>query len=118
MTEQEARELIQNRIIFLLNSENLSMRGLSAQLGLSESYINQVLNNDMMPSLSIIIELCELCNMTLSEFFNTDNIYPVEYYQVNEEVKKLSVPRLNALYILLHDEIEDENKGNGKRRKK
>ena len=54
MTEKEARTLIQNRIIFLLNSENLSMRGLSTQLGLSESYINQVLNNDMMPSLSII----------------------------------------------------------------
>ena len=109
MTEQEARALIQNRIIYILNTENISMRGLSSMLDLSEGYINRVLNNDMIPSLSILMELAELCNMTISEFFDMNVIYPLEYYQVNEEVKKLPVSKLNALYVLLHDENEDQN---------
>ena len=104
MTDAEVKEHIQKKIIFLLNSNNTSMRRLSIQLGLSDSYLNQVLNNNMMPSLHTINNICQFYDLSLSEFFDAKEEYPVEYYRVTKELKNLSASRLQALYVLLHEE--------------
>lgn len=103
MTEAEVKILIRNRLNDLLNSRNTTMRNLSRQLGFSDGYINQVMNNDMMPSLPAIIAICEATNMSLRDFFDASETYPLEYYKVNEALKKMSAERLEALYILIDD---------------
>lgn len=103
MTEAEVKILIRDRINDLLNSKNTTMRNLSRQLGFSDGYINQIINNGMMPSLQAIITICEASNMSLCDFFNQSETYPLEYYKVNEELKKMSAKRLEALYTLIDD---------------
>lgn len=103
MTEAEVKILIRDRINDLLNSRNTTMRNLSRQLGFSDGYINQIINNGMMPSLQAVITICEASNMSLCDFFNKSEKYPLEYYKVNEELKKMSVNRLEALYTLISD---------------
>ena len=80
------------------------MRKLSIQLGLSDSYISQVLNNDMLPSMHMIIALCDYYGIPLKDFFDESVQYPIEYYRLLEELKKLSIPKMNGLYVVLHDE--------------
>ncbi|MBQ8984069.1 MAG: helix-turn-helix transcriptional regulator [Lachnospiraceae bacterium] len=106
MTEQELKDLIKTRVNDLLNKRNTTMRSLSKNLGFSEGYINQIMNNNMMPSLQAILVLADAMDMTLSEFFDNSVRYPIEYYRVNKEVQKLSARRLEALNILLHEEGE------------
>lgn len=106
MTEAEVKELVRIRINEILKSKKVSMRTLSIQLGFSEGYINQIMNNDMMPSLSSIIMLCNSVNMSLSDFFNCEELLPLEYYEVSDKVKQLSVPRLEALSVLLNDVVQ------------
>jgi transcriptional regulator with XRE-family HTH domain len=106
MTEAEVKELVRIRINEILKSKQVSMRTLSIQLGFSEGYINQIMNNDMMPSLSSIIMLCNSVNMSLSDFFNCEELLPLEYYEVSDKVKQLSVPRLEALSVLLNDVVQ------------
>jgi transcriptional regulator with XRE-family HTH domain len=101
MNEAETKALIRSRINDLLNTKYITMRNLSRQLGFSDGYMNQIMNNNMMPSLPAIISLCEASNMSLSEFFDESKQYPLEYYQVNEELKKMSAKRLAALYTLI-----------------
>jgi len=106
MTEQELKDLIKTRVNDLMNKRNTTMRSLSKSLGFSEGYINQIMNNNMMPSLQAVIVLADAMHMTLCEFFDNSVKYPIEYYRVNKEVQKLSVKRLEALNILLNEEVE------------
>ncbi len=114
MTEQELKDLIKTRVADLISDRGTTMRALSKSLGFSEGYINQIMNNNMMPSLQAVIVIAEAMHMTLSEFFDNSVKYPIEYYRVNKEVQKLSAKRLEALNILLNEEAEFSRK----RRKK
>ena len=106
MTEAEIKKLIKDRINALLNAKDTTMRQLSHELGFSDGYLNQIMNNDMTPSLQAILAISEACNMSVSDFFNVENAYPLEYYKVNKELQKMSVARLEALYILICDAVD------------
>jgi transcriptional regulator with XRE-family HTH domain len=103
MNENDVQNLIRLRVNNLLTTRNTTMRKLSRQLGFSDGYLNQIMNNNMMPSIQAIMSLCEASNMTLSEFFDETKTYPLEYYRVNKEIQKLSSKRLDALYTLIAD---------------
>jgi transcriptional regulator with XRE-family HTH domain len=104
MTDSEAKELIKWRINSLLNTKFKTMRSLSRKAGFSDGYMNQIMNNNMMPSISAILSLCDASDMTLSEFFDDSAVYPLEYYKVTKELQKMSAKRLDALYTLLTEE--------------
>ena len=108
MTEEQVKTIVKKRINDLMNAKDISMRNLSIQLGFSDGYINQIMNNDMMPSLHNIIILCEAMHMTLSDFFSDDEVYSIEYYKLSEELKKMSDRRLEAIYTALCDINEEE----------
>ena len=107
MQENNVKILIQEKIIYLLNTSGMSMRSLSMQLGMSDGYISQILNNEMLPSLRIIIALCDYYNMPLKDFFDESVKYPPEYYNLLVEIQRLSVSKMNGLYILLHGNSEE-----------
>lgn len=104
MNNTEIIKLVQSKIISLSNTHNISLRKLSILSGRSGGYLNQVVNNNMMPSLRTISNICEMYDIPLHEFFDLSAQYPIEYYQVVGEVQKLSAARLQALYVLLHEE--------------
>ena len=107
MTEQELKDLIKERINDLMEKRGSNMRSLSRSLGFSEGYINQIMNNNMMPSLSAVLMLAEAMNMTPSEFLDNSEKRPLEYYKVNKDIQNLSAKRLEALSILLQEENEN-----------
>ena len=108
MTEEQVKTIVKKRINDLMNAKNISMRNLSIQLGFSDGYINQIMNNDMTPSLHNIIILSDSMHMTLSEFFSDDKVYSIEYYKLSKELKKMSDKRLEAIYTALCDINEEE----------
>lgn len=104
MLETNVKLLIQTKIIHLLNNNNISMRRLSIELGLSDSYISQILNNNLLPSIRTIINLCDYFDLPLKDFFDENVQYPPEYYLLLTEIQKLSAAKMNGLYVVLHQE--------------
>ncbi|MBQ8983534.1 MAG: helix-turn-helix transcriptional regulator [Lachnospiraceae bacterium] len=109
MLETNVKLLIQTKIIHLLNNNDISMRRLSIELGLSDSYISQILNNNLLPSIRTIIHLCDYFDLPLKDFFDESIHYPPEYYLLLTEIQKLSAAKMNGLYVVLHQENNEES---------
>lgn len=53
--------------------KGISARDLSLSLGLSESYINRIESNRMLPSMSVFFYICDYFGITPADFFNLDS---------------------------------------------
>lgn len=79
----------QNRIAQLRMQKQLSARELSFSLGQNSSYINQIENGKALPSLQGLFYICEYFQITPSQFFDTENLYPITIASIVEDLKDL-----------------------------
>lgn len=82
-------KFINDRIAQLRNQKNVSARDMSLSIGQSKNYINIIENGKSLPSLHGLVLICEYFNITLKEFFDTDNKSPNDIKELNEAIKNL-----------------------------
>ena len=87
-------EKFSNRLLQLLEKNNLSARKLSIALGYNEGYINRIINKKSYPNVVNFFEICHELGMTPKEFFDYDTKNPP---LINENVKELNKLSDNAL---------------------
>lgn len=95
------RDFIKARISQIRATKNKSARSLSLDLGMSSEYINQVENGRLTPSLDFILNFCEYFDISIGEFFNKDNSFPIEYQQIITKLNKLSKSELQYIVDLV-----------------
>ncbi len=84
------KDYIRNRIANIRIAKNISARKLSLELGMSSEYVNQVENGRLTPSLDFILNFCDYFKLSVSEFFDEANAYPVENKELLNELGKLT----------------------------
>lgn len=87
-------EKFSNRLLQLLDQNNISARKLSLHLGYNENYINRIVNGKTYPNVIGFFEICDYFGITPKEFFDYDTKYPI---LLNENIKELNKLSDNAL---------------------
>ena len=95
------KEFIKNRVYSIRSSHNISARSLSLELGMSSEYVNQLEMGRMNPSLEFLINFCDYFHLTLSEFFDEGNNYPVEVKNILSILNHFSKEQVEKLIAFL-----------------
>ena len=82
-------KFINERVAQLRIQKGVSARDMSLSIGQNESYINRIENGIAFPSMNGLILICEYLNITLKEFFDTENKNPTALNELIEEIKSL-----------------------------
>ena len=99
-------EFVRNRIAFLRTAKNISARELSLRLGQSVGYINHIEIGTSNPSIEMLFYICEELGVTMSEFFEEDNKYPLlvnEILQLSKTLNKSSLESVTSVMKNLSD---------------
>ena len=100
-------EYTRKRITQLRTQRGVSERDMSLSLGQNNSYINQIENGRMVPSLQGLFYICDYLQITPHQFFEDDNPAPKMLEELIEELKKLDAKTLE----LITDLVKQLNKG-------
>lgn len=95
------KEFIRNRVYEIRTSQNISARNLSLELGMSSEYINQLEGGKLTPSVDFLINFCSYFNISLSEFFDINNKYPMQLKPLIELLSKLNNEEFEVVYKLI-----------------
>lgn len=93
-------EFIQNRISMLLKERNMSEYELSMNLAKSKGYIQSITSGRALPSMQLLLNICDSFNITPSQFFNDDKSASLEYLELCNNIKDLpsaDIKLLNGL---------------------
>ncbi len=91
------KNFISNRFAVIRNAHNISARKLSIEMGQSSEYINQIENGRKMPSLEGLFNFCDFFNISIGEFFDDTQVYPVEYKELISKLNKLNKDELSHI---------------------
>ena len=61
------------KIELLRNEQNIPLRELSKKSGISKSQLYDIINGNKIPNIMTLSLICKALNISLSDFFNTDN---------------------------------------------
>ncbi len=95
------KSFIGKRIAFLRNAKKISARNMSLELGQSSEYINQIENGRSLPSIEGLINICEFLNISLSDFFDEQSKYPLQYKELFTELNNLDSLELEQVTNLI-----------------
>lgn len=102
MNENKKYEtFIRERINSLRTSRNLSEYQLSLDLGHSQGYIQSISSGRILPSVSVLLDICDYFDITPLEFFDPELSNPTLFKQITTELKKLSENDLLFLLMIL-----------------
>lgn len=91
------KKFVSNRFAVIRNSSNISARKLSLDMGQSSEYINQIENGRKMPSLEGLYNFCDYFKISIGEFFDESQAYPIEYKSIIESLNKLDKEQLEHI---------------------
>ena len=94
---EDVEAFVAERLSKLRKQEDISARELSLSLGLTESYINQVENRRLMPSMEVLYYICEKFGISLKDFLDDGTEEPVLINRIVKEIKKLDAKALEKL---------------------
>lgn len=94
------------RLAQLRLEKGVSAREMSLSLGQSESYINRIENNQMLPSLTVFFYICEYFQITPKEFFENDPEIDLEYIELARNLKQLPTEERKHIALLVMDIIK------------
>lgn len=94
-------EFVRNRIAFLRTDKNISARELSLRLGQSVGYINHIEIGTSNPSVEMLFYICEELGVTMSEFFEEDNQYPLLVKEIHQLSKNLDKSSLESVISVM-----------------
>lgn len=83
------KKFVSNRFAVIRNAHNISARKLSIEMGQGTEYVNQIENGRKMPSMEGLFNFCDYFKITIGEFFDSTQIYPVQYKEIIENLNKL-----------------------------
>ena len=95
------KEFIAKKLFNLRSAKNISARKLSIELGQCDSYINHIENQRLIPSLDGIENICDYFGITVSDFFDANMSYPIEYKELFLELNKLTKAELDQVTNLV-----------------
>lgn len=95
------KSFIGKRIAVLRDAKKISARSMSIELGQSTEYINQIENGRSLPSLEGLFNICDYLNISLSDFFDTQTSYPLQYRDILKELNKLDSFELEQITQLI-----------------
>ena len=94
------------RLAQLRLEKGVSAREMSLALGQSESYINRIENNQMLPSLAVFFYICDYFHITPKEFFENDPEIDLEYIELARNLKQLPTEERKHIALLVMDIIK------------
>ncbi|MFR3529364.1 helix-turn-helix transcriptional regulator [Massilistercora timonensis] len=94
------------RLAQLRLEKGVSAREMSLSLGQSESYINRIENNQMLPSLTVFFYICDYFHITPKEFFENDSEIDLEYIELARNLKQLPEEERKHIALLVMDIIK------------
>ena len=97
--------IIFQRTAKLRTDKNISARELSLQLGQSTGYINTIENGKSLPSMSMVLYICECSKISPQEFFDEGNENPKLIQDILKESKKLNKQSLESLLTIIKNMI-------------
>lgn len=104
-----SRQFFARRLAELREQRGVSARELSLLLGLNESYINRIENQNNYPTMENFLYICEYFHITPEEFFSTTNPYPSELNLLIQDLKKLNYKQLKNVQAIVKDLIEPKH---------
>lgn len=94
-------QFVRDRIAFLRTNKNISARELSLRLGQSRGYINQIELGNSNPSVEMLIYICEELDISVSDFFDETQKYPLLLDEFIKEAKKLDKSSLESVLSVM-----------------
>lgn len=91
-----------DRLIQLRDNKGVSARDMSISIGQNPGYINNIESGRALPSLSTFLYICEYFNVTPSEFFDTETVYPEELNSLISDLKQLNKENLAHIKAIVH----------------
>ncbi|WP_152657088.1 helix-turn-helix domain-containing protein [Oceanobacillus sp. CFH 90083] len=101
---------IGKRIRNLRLSKDLSVNGLAKKAYISRSYLSDIENGRTAPSLDKLTVICDVLDISLSEFFGDVPALPAEIIKLIESARKLTDEEIKLLTDFL-EVIGERNKG-------
>lgn len=105
---EKFKQFISNRFASIRTANNISARQLSIKMGQSSEYINQIENGRKMPSMEGLFNFCDYFKITMGEFFDNTQTYPIQYKDIIKNLNKLDNEEL--LHISKNIEYISRNK--------
>ena len=94
-------QYIKQRIAKLRTEKGISAREMSLQLGQSTGYINSIENGKSLPSIGMLLSICEFLEISPSDFFNEDFRNTAKVDDVAKSLKKLDKGSFEIIMALV-----------------
>lgn len=94
-------EMFFKRLTQLRLEKGLSARDMSLSLGQSESYINRIENQKMLPSMTVFFYICEFLGVTPKEFFDVDECPSIQILDIIDDLKSVDPQTLQHLAAII-----------------
>lgn len=91
------------RLIELRLEKGVSARDMSLSLGQSDSYINRIENQKMLPSLTVFFYICDFFGITPKEFFCGDEELSLQMIQLIQDLKQLEPQKREHIAAIVKD---------------
>lgn len=96
------KEFFSKRLSQLRMEKGVSARDMSLSLGQSESYINRIENQKMMPSITVFFYICEYLDISPQDFFNTE-ARSIEFSRLVKDLSELDPDQITHLAEIVKD---------------
>ena len=94
---------VARRIEELRIQKGVSAREMSLALGQSTGYINKIESGRALPSIPVLIYICEYFDITPQEFFNVESPAPQRSKELLREIEKLNAVQIDHLMLIVKD---------------
>ena len=91
------------RLIQLRLEKGVSAREMSLALGQSESYINRIENQQMLPSLTVFFYICEYLEISPKDFFDDNPEFDLESIELFHDLQALPQKQREHIATLIKD---------------
>ena len=91
------------RLIQLRLEKGVSAREMSLALGQSESYINRIENQQMLPSLTVFFYICEYLEISPKDFFDDNPEFDLESIELFHDLQALPQKQREHIAAIIKD---------------
>ena len=94
---------VARRIEELRIQKGVSAREMSLALGQSTGYINKIESGRALPSIPVLIYICEYFDITPQEFFSFDEAPDLELIDASNTLRALDPEKRKHIITVIHD---------------
>ncbi len=102
---------IGERVTTLRLAEGISEYNLSKNIGKCNSYINKVTSGTIVPSMKVLMNICDFFDITLLQFFTEcPDSLPLNIAKIHALLPELTDQQLESLLVIIHSMKDKETK--------